>query len=683
MRSHVRRIDSQLDRLQLAGLPSTAEPYQATTLTNGAPKDPQAFARVDKLQSLIKSLSSGQSRAGLVQLRQVQSCLQQASVSAECNTCLQHSLTEEGPRTDYRPEPVYEHELEWLLISKATVQTYGHILNLILEQTIPLSDEIAYWNDILGSYRYAGLYTLQTSPLRLWSFTKDVYRDVQHRRAGLANGWRQFYNLVGEVVHERSIADIHHRVMSPIAQTRGVARKQQAALKRIRQVNANALGVLLGEALDHENLQPDPSAQVRDTDTEIPEKTDHKWKSSVAKSIALMEAVLSCASDQSLPADKFNEMIAETTEADSYYQKEMTAEEQSAGDLRPSNVVDRLQNVINKSLPRYANSFNSSVKPHSRPSALLRYWPLATFAFVSGSTILRIVANRRAEILTWVREFGQTCIDFWQNWVVDPTRKVIATIRHDEGSEISIMSKRSLESDRASLEQMVVDFAVQNPESGRTLNESQIAELRASVKEGDLSPVLKAYEKDMQSPIMGAIRGNLIRTLLIQVQKTKVDVELAMSGIDSMLKSQELLFGFIGLTPGVIVTIGAFSWLRSTMSSRAGLRTGQKRGALIQSLRHVSSGRLTRPMLISWVRNIDRILVAATPTEFGELTYKDHGLLLCEAHLLRQKATRSLPRKVINDLIEDIDELVDIRSGVDRQRKVVERIAWAYTKWLN
>ena len=44
---------------------------------------------------------------------------------------------------------------------------------------------------------------------------------------------------------------------------------------------------------------------------------------------------------------------------------------------------------------------------------------------------------------------------------------------------------------------------------------------------------------------MGTIRGNLVRALLIQVQKTKVDVELAVSGIDALLKSQELVFGYM------------------------------------------------------------------------------------------------------------------------------------------
>jgi nuclear-control-of-ATPase protein 2 len=193
--------------------------------------------------------------------------------------------------------------------------------------------------------------------------------------------------------------------------------------------------------------------------------------------------------------------------------------------------------------------------------------------------------NRREELLSWVREFGQTVMDFWANWVVEPTRKVIGTIRHDESSEVSILSKRSLEGDRASLERMVVDFVVANPD-GPALNASQIADIRSKVREGDLTTVLKAYEKDIQSPVKGAIMGNLVSALLIQIQKTKVDVEVAMSGIDSILKSQELLFGFIGLTPGVLVTIGVYRWLSGVFSSRKGVKQWAREGQLLLILRY-------------------------------------------------------------------------------------------------
>lgn len=104
------------------------------------------------------------------------------------------------------------------------------------------------------------------------------------------------------------------------------------------------------------------------------------------------------------------------------------------------------------------------------------------------------------------------------------------------------MSKRSLEGDRASLERMVVDFAIAIPEGG-PLTQAEIADVRSKIQEGDLTPVLRVYEKELQSPLYGTLRGNLIRALLIQVQKTKVDVEVAMGGIDALLKSQELVFG--------------------------------------------------------------------------------------------------------------------------------------------
>merc|ERR1712000_747843 len=160
----------------------------------------------------------------------------------------------------------------------------------------------------------------------------------------------------------------------------------------------------------------------------------------------------------------------------------------------------------------------------------------------------------------WFREFGQTCIDFWANWVLEPTKKLIGTIRHDEQSEIAIQSRDSLKADRESLERMVVEFALQNPDNGTAFTEAQIAEIRTRVREGDLTPVLKAYEREMQSPIKNAVMGDLVRTLLIQVQKTKVDVETAIGGIDSLLKSQELLFGFVGIAPGVLISYALFQW---------------------------------------------------------------------------------------------------------------------------
>lgn len=215
---------------------------------------------------------------------------------------------------------------------------------------------------------------------------------------------------------------------------------------------------------------------------------------------------------------------------------------------------------------------------------------------------------------------------------------------------------------------MVVDFAIDKPHfavEGSPLTDAVIAEIRTKVAEGDVTPVLRAFEKDLRSPFVGAVRGDLVRSLLIQVQKTKVDLEVAMTGIDSLLKSQELVFGFVGLTPGVLVSIGIVQYLRGIFGGRSGHRRTKKSTQTVRIL-----------------RNIDRILSEARPTENNVLSYKDHGLLLCEVHVLRSLARRLMPRDVEKDFLQDLDDLANIK-GIQVQAKALERIRWAYARWLS
>ena len=255
-------------------------------------------------------------------------------------------------------------------------------------------------------------------------------------------------------------------------------------------------------------------------------------------------------------------------------------------DQEPSQLVQKLLHILDDHVPEQERQSLKMVKEFGKPSRWTRYWIPGLALLLSGGTLLRIFTNRKAEIVTWIRELGVTTIEFWHNWVVDPAKKLIGTIRHDETSELAIMSKDSLRSDRDSLERMVVDFALQNPDNGTGYSPADIDALRSKIREGDLTVVLKAYEKEIQSPAKSAIFGNLTRALLIQIQKTKVDVQIAMNGIDEILKSQELLFGFVGLAPGMIATWLALSWLRSTFGSRKGLLQQQQRGDNVRLLRY-------------------------------------------------------------------------------------------------
>lgn len=578
--SQIRRLDIQIDRFQLAG---GNEAEAAGTPAEAVSEDSRtdASARSSTLKAVSRALSTTNS-SPLLKRKRVKELLAQA----------RHGDTFEATSSSISSQ---EGDLEWLIVAKAAVQVYGMMMTTLLEQTIPLSEEMWYWDEVLGSYFNTGLYTIQTAPVRLWTQVRDIYGNARGKyrsRSGLresseqasqtiSEGWRQFYDLVQESIKDRSLTQARTRILSPFALRRTEARRKQKGLKRLREMNAAGLGLLIDEGLSFAVADDDAIGAKGEGS---PKPSPDEWRSTVAKSISLMESILRNVNTLDSGVAGFEEGVFTSVEEDPEIVS--TSSESNGGLVRAGQLTDRLLLILNEHLPGQEQRCITLSTEYSRPNQFIRYWPLGTILVVFGSTILRVLANRRAEIRTWIREFGVTVVDFWSNWIIEPVKKLIGTIRHDEASEVAIMSKDSLKADRASLERMVVGFAVDHPDqTGAKLKDSEIETIRAKVKEGDLTPVLRAYERDLRKPFVGTVRGDLVRALLIQVQKTKVDVEVAIGGIDSLLKSQELVFGLVGLTPGLLIVFAAFRWLGGLSGKRKGLRRDKKQGETIRLLR--------------------------------------------------------------------------------------------------
>ena len=497
-----------------------------------------------QLQQAIKSLSSASSSRIQLRSAQINSILEQARLTIPEIHAASHKERDLCSH--------YEQELEWLLVSKATAQTYGLVLTVLLEQTIPISQDIWYWEEVRASYAMTGLYSVQTAPERIWRWAHEIYREAWPRLqsawnardayfqddAKISGSWTRYYALVRETVRERSLANVQSQIMSPLTKCRAEVKSKQDHLKRLREMSAAGLGMLMDEGLtfdvDDDTFKTSKISTVDDRD---------EWRSVVAKSVALMETVLQNATVLELGPSELEDTVFMSVEDDPEIIQNQTAEEQSSS--KPLLLASRLQQVLFYHMSRYEAASARIVSVHGRPSRIVRYWIPTAILLFSSSTLLRIFFNRKADVIAWVQDLGSTTRDFWYNWVVEPVKKIIGTIRHDETSEVAIMSKGSLEGDKASLERMVVDFVNDHYSRGTVQAETEISEVRAKIKEGDLTPVLKAYEKDLRSPFIGIIWGDLIRALLIQIQKTKVDVEVAVGGIDALLKSQELVFGFV------------------------------------------------------------------------------------------------------------------------------------------
>jgi nuclear-control-of-ATPase protein 2 len=545
-------------------VPLTHGPADHDAELQAADASALASPRVNELLGIVKALSSGSVSGAHLSSSRIQRLLLQSGLAGEL-----------PPVELLEAKSQYETDVEWLLVGKATVQTYGLLMSTLLDQILPLSDDIWYWDEVLGSYPYSFVYTVQTSPLRMWKWSKDVYyesvdrfqrlyrdeilgqtseaEDVASVQQGavvrrglegfkslypsLSRHWRQFYGIVRQSVADRSIADIQRKILSRVDIGRSEARQKQKQLRRLREMTATGLGVLLDEGLNF--------GIAEDTYSD-------EWKGMLERSVALMDMILQSVVFLDLSVSEFEDKVFAGVEEDPELSVHI---EDSHPAERPAVLARRLLGLLQKGLPHHRTSITDLARQNGRPPRLVRYWLPVAALLISSSTIFRILVNRQDDIINWIRDLGTTTRDFWFNWVVDPVRKIVGTIRHDANSEIAIMSRDSLRADRESLERMVVEFALDNPDiavGNSSITEHEIGEIRSKVKEGDVTPVLKAYEKDLRRPIVGAIRGDLVRSLLIQVQKTKVDLEVAISGIDALLKSQELVFGFVGLTPGVL-----------------------------------------------------------------------------------------------------------------------------------
>lgn len=608
--------------------------------------------------------------------------------------------------TNYESE-FYEAELEWLLLSKATVQTYGIVLNSLVDQTLPLARDLFYWDEVVGSTRYIALYTLQTAPERVWGLSREVVSDALKRfkqregmgfmgigrhsgeghfedadlpeavggeKESLSAAARRFYALVRNSLRDRSFVEIQRvGTLSPFSLTRHEISKKQAVIKKLREMQASALGMLIGEGL---------SFGFEDEHDE--------WKVIVERAVLLMEKVVRNVSSVESSLEEFEETVflldglgGKTDDEDDEEERGSRLSSRlssrhyvgTGGKASTAAIAKQLVEILLKHLPAQTAASKELIAIHGRPGVLTRYWLPAFTLLLSSSTILRVLVSRKAELRQWLQEFGITVIDFWSNWVVEPVKNIIGTIRHDRDSEVALMSRSSLKADMQSLERMVVDFALDNPAASSAdasqptgpLSDIQVEAIRRSVHEGDLTPVLRVYESDLRRPFRGAIGGELVRALLIQIQKTKVDVEVAISGIDRLLKSQELVFGMVGLTPGVLVFVGLFQWAKHSMGEGKGRRSLKEGGEMVRTL-----------------RKIDRILTGSVAFRTGErgderggvLSYKEHGLLLCEVHVLREFAKKARPGGVWAEFVEDVEELVDVRRGVKNQLRVLERIRW-------
>lgn len=193
-----------------------------------------------------------------------------------------------------------------------------------------------------------------------------------------------------------------------------------------------------------------------------------------------------------------------------------TSKKRASSPPKPEVTPKALADIINKSMPEVRAVLKNTRDEFGRPSVLTRFW----FTVLFLPPVVIYGASAITKNKEWIREQVQnakeTIRGFFVQWVWEPLEEIAKTMKG--GGEGLAFAPETVKNEEDSLRRMVVDF-------GRDVyhyDSAKLAVLEQQIKQGDMESVLKAYEKEIQSPLKSALFGHLVRTLLIQIQKTKV-----------------------------------------------------------------------------------------------------------------------------------------------------------------
>ncbi|PRP86275.1 hypothetical protein PROFUN_05416 [Planoprotostelium fungivorum] len=331
--------------------------------------------------------------------------------------------------------------------------------------------------------------------------------------------------------------------------------------------------------------------------------------------------------------------------------KHMMTFDESTDEGRMKKIAQLLRSNLDR-LSDFEEEVMSVLSEYGRPSNLSRNWLRYTITVTTVLASLKYLYARQENISNWFNEIYLSVNHFFHRYLEEPLLHIWKTIRY-EGKDYAVINPKALDEDVNSLGRMVVDFA---KKSGQSLTAEQISAIRESAKTGDIGTILTTYEKDIQGPIRGALFGDLIQLILIQVQKTRVDAERGLAAVDQLLKANELNFEALGVIPAV-----AFSYLTVRFAYRTVLGT--------------LDYKQIRNYIRDEMRSVDRLLNLSLP-EHGKanMTLREQGRLLISIDKLKYYAQKSLSSRQRVNFLEDLHDLGSSQQGAKRKQNTVNRM---------
>ncbi|XP_020210284.1 protein DGS1, mitochondrial [Cajanus cajan] len=209
-------------------------------------------------------------------------------------------------------------------------------------------------------------------------------------------------------------------------------------------------------------------------------------------------------------------------------------------------------NSVYQNLDKLDSYISFLVIKHRKPRKITQYWIRYACGAV-GLSVCSIWLLRHSSLMgssdldNWIQEAKNSTIGFFENHVEQP----ILSIRDElfdtfRKRHQGIMDHEEVKLTADSLHRMLLAFSEQA--------KGQKFPVNASDQEM-LEIVMYRYEKELMHPIQNILNGELVRAILIQVQKLKLDTETAMLELDQILRANEINFAVLTALPAFFLSL--------------------------------------------------------------------------------------------------------------------------------
>ncbi|XVF19422.1 hypothetical protein REPUB_Repub11eG0109100 [Reevesia pubescens] len=235
---------------------------------------------------------------------------------------------------------------------------------------------------------------------------------------------------------------------------------------------------------------------------------------------------------------------------------EINQEESQWTDCEISDAI----NLVYKNLQELDSYLALMVAKHQKPRKVTRYWIRYTCGAI-GLSVCSFWLLRHSSLMgssdidNWIREARESTVSFFNDHVEQP----LLSIRDElldtfKKRQKGVMDMEEVQLTSNSLHRMLLAFSEQT--KGQKIPENASDQEMFEI-------VMARYEKELMHPIQNLLNGELARALLIQVQKLKLDIEMAMLELDQILRANEINFAILAALPAFFLSLGLIVVVRA------------------------------------------------------------------------------------------------------------------------